>query len=335
MLTKKLTIPLQRIEHPLFKAKGLTLDSLRIDKTDPLISGNKWFKLKYNFIEAKQQKHHTLVSFGGAYSNHLHALAGAAKAENLNVIGIIRGEAHSPLNPTLSDVTALGMKLYYIDRKTYRNKHLTEELEKIRQMIIKDDPFSMGQQAGKFYLVPEGGTNQLAVQGASEIAAFIPDQTDFVCLPCGTGGTFAGMLYGLMQKKATSSLTLLGFPAMKGGQFLEAVIKDLLSQQVQADNTLNNIPNNTTNNNTIAWQLLYDWSFGGFAKMNKDLALFIQDFELNYPLELDPIYTAKMMYAIVSLAEMDFFPQGSRIIAVHTGGLQGRRGMIERIQTHF
>jgi 1-aminocyclopropane-1-carboxylate deaminase len=303
----------------------MTLDILRTDATDPFISGNKWFKLKYNLIEAQQQNQHTLVSFGGAYSNHLHALASAAKAENFNAIGIIRGEQQLPLNPTLHDVTAQGMKLYYIDRKTYQNKHLPEVIEQIRQMIIKDDPFSMKQRADEFYLVPEGGTNQLAVQGASEIASFIPDDNDFVCLACGTGGTFAGVLHGLMQKKSATSSTLLGFPAMKGGQFLEAIINDLLEQQIQNDSA--------PPSKTIEWQLLTDWSFGGFAKMNKELALFIQDFEKKYPLKLDPIYTAKMMYAIVSLAEMDFFPHGSRIIAIHTGGLQGRRGMKERIQT--
>lgn len=322
MLTKKISIPLQLIQHPLFAEKGLTLEILRTDQIDPVISGNKWFKLKPNLLEAKQQGHKTLLSFGGPYSNHLHSLAAAGKADHFNTIGIIRGEQHLPLNPTLSDITKQGMKLYYVNRQTYRNKHLPEVIEQLKQLITEDDPFNQGRHAGQFYLLPEGGTNKLAVTGAAEIAAFIPGDADYICVPCGTGGTIAGIIAGLSistQVKTNQKQTVLGFPAMKGAQFLEPIIADLIKEQKRPATQ-------------VLWKLLYDWSFGGFGRINAALALFIDDFEKKYPVELDPVYTAKMMYAIVSMVEKEFFPRGSRIIAVHTGGLQGKRGMQQRIQ---
>jgi 1-aminocyclopropane-1-carboxylate deaminase/D-cysteine desulfhydrase-like pyridoxal-dependent ACC family enzyme len=299
---------------------------LRTDQTDPIISGNKWFKLKHNLIKAKQLGHTTLLSFGGPYSNHLHALATAGKVNHFNTIGIIRGEQRLPLNPTLADISRQGMKLYYINRKTYRNKHLPEVIEQLKQLVTGDDPFNEGERANQFYLLPEGGTNKLAVKGASEIASFIPEDADYVCVPCGTGGTFAGIIAGIMtankseQSSPSVKPKLLGFPAMKGGQFLEAVISDLITEQ--------NIKTRST-----SWELLYDWHFGGFGKINVTLAHFIHDFEKKYSLELDPIYTAKMMYGIVSMVEQDFFPQGSKIVAVHTGGLQGKRGMEQKINS--
>ena len=327
MLTKKPSIPLQRIQHPLFQDKGLTLDLLRIDKTDPIISGNKWFKLKYNLIEARHQGLSTLVSFGGPYSNHLHALASAGKANHFNTIGIIRGEPHLPLNPTLSDVKEQDMALYYIDRKTYRSKHLPKVIKSIKQLIAKEDPFNEGDKADQFYLVPEGGTNQLAVKGASEIASFIPHDANFICVPCGTGGTIAGIITGLSLNssiKIPPQKTILGFPAMKGGHFLQQVIQELINEHLQPT---------AINHSQVSWKLINDWHFGGFGKINKALALFIQDFEKKCSIELDPIYTAKMMYGIVSMIEDDFFPRGSKIIAVHTGGLQGKRGMEDKINS--
>ncbi len=330
MLTKKLSIPLQAIQHPLFSQKGLTLEILRTDKTDPVISGNKWFKLKYNLIEAKNQGCKTLLSFGGPYSNHIHALASAGKADGFNTIGIIRGEENLPLNPTLTDATRHGMKLYYINRQTYQNKHLPEVTKHLKQLVTNDDPFNEGTQAGNYYLVPEGGTNKLAVSGAAEIASFIPEDADYICVPCGTGGTIAGIISGLSLKIENSQshksacnplqkAKVLGFPAMKGGQFLEAIIDKLIEEQGRSGNR-------------VHWELLYDWHFGGFGKINKNLAYFIQDFEKKYPLKLDPVYTAKMMYGIVSMMKKDLIPMGNKIVVVHTGGLQGKRGMEQKIK---
>jgi len=312
-------IPLQTIQLPLFSKKKIKVQLLRTDKSDPVISGNKWFKLKHNLIEAKKQQQHTLLSFGGAYSNHLHALATAGKTYGFHTIGIIRGEEHLPLNPTLADITAQGMKLYYINRKLYREKHQPEFIDWLKQLISKNDPFSLGESSSEFYLVPEGGTNALAVSGAAEIASFIPKECDYVCVPCGTGGTIAGIISGLSTLN-THQTKVLGFAAMKGGQFLQPFIEQLLQQQ-------------NISSKSIVWELFYDWHFGGFARIDQALALFIQDFEKKLSIELDPVYTAKMMYAMVSMIEADFFPPGSNIIAIHTGGLQGKRGMAERYQS--
>ena len=334
---KSQPIPLQTINHPMFKKNKLTLQLLRLDQTDPIISGNKWFKLKYNLAEAKKNHYSTLLSFGGPYSNHLHALASAGKANGFNTIGIIRGEQHLPLNPTLSDITNEGMKLYYINRKTYRNKHSTEVIKQIKAMILNEDPFSEYQRADRFYLVPEGGTNTLALQGAAEIASYIPNNSHYVCLPCGTGGTMAGLITGLTKNQQVSNRALqalpkvLGFAAMKGGVFLENTIAQLLTQYTRSEQEYSIRTGNGIEQRPI-WEILCDWHFGGFGKMDNTLALFIKAFEQKYSIELDPIYTAKMMYAIVALAEDNYFPVGSNIIAIHTGGLQGKRGMEQRYQ---
>jgi len=185
---------------------------------------------------------------------------------------------------------------------------------------------------GVFYLIPEGGTNDLAIKGASEIASFIPDNTDYVCVPCGTGGTIAGIITGL-SKAGQHQTTVLGFPALKGGQFLAQTISTLVQRQQLDHQDLSSQSIKKPLTRQIIWKLFYDYHFGGFGKINQSLALFIHEFEKKHQIELDPIYTAKMMYAIVSLAEDNFFPKGSKIVAVHTGGLQGKRGMEQRIQS--
>lgn len=323
------SIPLQAIDDPLLLEKEISLSVLRMDQTDPIISGNKWFKLKHNFIAAKKQGFQTLLSFGGRYSNHIHALATAGKACGFNTIGIIRGEECLPLNPTLSDAVAQGMRLYYVNRQIYRDKHSHAVVKQLQSMVTQDAPFMSKQKhensdpdkkpPDQFYLLPEGGTNDLAVKGAAEIAAFIPKQTDFVCLPLGTGGTAAGIITGLAQA-GQQQTRVLGFAAMKGGEFLEQAVRNLLVRQKK----LATLPR---------WQLVYDYHFGGFGKVSRPLAFFIQDFEQKHALELEPIYTAKMMYAIVKLINDNYFPKGSKIIAIHTGGLQGKRGMQEKLQT--
>jgi 1-aminocyclopropane-1-carboxylate deaminase/D-cysteine desulfhydrase-like pyridoxal-dependent ACC family enzyme len=318
MFDNTLSIPLTTLQQALFQEKKISLQLLRLDQTDILISGNKWFKLKYNLLEAQKQGAKTLLSFGGAYSNHLHALAFAGKQNHFNTIGIIRGEPYLPLNPTLTDITEQGMKLYYINRQDYRHKHSPDIIKKITQLLITDDPFNQGALAGQFYLIPEGGTNQLALLGTAEITELIPHQTDYICVPCGTGGTIAGIILGSHHLHAK----ILGFPAMKGGHFLNTHITQLINHTPLKKHS-----------QLCSWQLINDWHFGGFGKINKSLAHFMTHFERTQNIALDPIYTAKMMYGIIQLIEQDYFPQGSRIIALHTGGLQGKRGMQKKINT--
>ena len=317
---------INKISHPLLIEKAVSLSLLRIDQTDAVISGNKWFKLKYNLIEARQQGYQILLSFGGPYSNHIHALAAAGKACQFNTVGIIRGEEHLPLNPTLSDAVKNGMKLYYIDRKTYRNKHTLEIIEQLKAMLIKDDPFFLSSKtikskAGDIYIVPEGGTNELAVKGAAEIVSFIPHETDYIAVPCGTGGTMAGIISGICQSEVHHA-DILGFPALKGVEYLQKMISSILPQTCK----------NSESRQDRNWKLFFDYHFGGFGKINKPLAVFIQEFEQTHGIELDPIYTAKMIYAVMDMIKGDFFPKGSKIIAIHTGGLQGKRGMEQKVQ---
>ncbi len=263
----------------------------REDQNHPFISGNKWWKLKYNLERALKDGHSTLVTFGGAYSNHLYATAAAARELGLNSIAVIRGEETLPLNPTLSFVKAAGTQLYYISREAYRNKAAPSFIQQLHDRF------------GNFYLIPEGGTNALAVKGCAEWAKLVKEEVDFdyLCLPVGTGGTMAGVIEGLNE-----SSRVMGFPVLKGAIFLEEEIKKY-----------------TFKNN---WELVYDYHFGGYGKITDELIEFIIQFEKQFNVPLDPIYTAKMMFGLIDLIKKQYFHQRSTILIMHTGGLQGRAG---------
>jgi 1-aminocyclopropane-1-carboxylate deaminase len=283
---------IQELKSQIFEQSGVRLLIKREDQNHPFVSGNKWWKLKYNLEGAlKAGRHSTLLTFGGAYSNHIYATAAAAHELGLKSIGIIRGEETLPLNSTLSSAKARGMKLHYVSRETYRNKTEPSFIEQLHK------------QFGDFYLIPEGGTNKLAVLGCAEFAKQLSAEVDFdyLCLPVGTGGTMAGMIEGLGE-----SQKILGFPVLKAGQFLEEEVRK-----------------HTSKNN---WQLLSDYHFGGYAKVTNELIEFIDQFEKQFNIPLDPIYTAKMIFGVMDLIKKKFFEAGSTILAVHTGGLQGRAG---------
>jgi len=286
-------IETKEISLPLLDEKEVRLFIKRIDKIHPFVSGNKWFKLKYNLLEAKKQGLNTLLTFGGAYSNHISATAFAAKEKGINSIGIIRGEEHLPLNPTLRFAIDNGMKLHYISRSNYKEKTSANFLEALKN------------QFGDFYLIPEGGTNELAIQGANEILDK-NDIQDYICCPVGTGGTIAGIINASNDKQ-----TVIGFPAINGFEQLE---KDI---------------NNWTN--ATNYKFINDYVGNGYAKINKDLADFINEFNARHNIPLDTIYTGKMMMGILDLVAKDYFPKGSSILSMHTGGLQGNRGMSERL----
>ena len=286
-------IKTQEISLPLLKEKEIKLFIKRTDQTYQHISGNKWFKLKYNLLEAQKQGIETLLTFGGAYSNHIAATAFAAQEKGFNSIGIIRGEEHLPLNPTLRFAKENGMKLQYVARSAYRKKTTLEFLEQLKT------------QLGNFYLIPEGGTNELAIQGTVEILE-ANDTQDYICCAVGTGGTIAGIINASNDKQ-----TVIGFLAIKGIDELE---KDINSWV------------NKSNYNFI------NTYFGdGYAKVNKELVEFINEFNAEHNIPLDAIYTGKMMMGILDLIGKDYFPKGSSILAIHTGGLQGNKGMSERL----
>ena len=287
-------VPIQAIHAPEMAAAKLQLFIKREDLLHPHISGNKWRKLKYNLEAAKAQGHHTLLTFGGAYSNHIYATAAAGKEFSFRTIGIIRGEEHLPMNPTLQFASSQGMHLHYISRTDYQQKEHPELIAKLKQTF------------GDFYLLPEGGTNVLAVKGCREIVQNIPD-FDYVCCSCGTGGTLAGIVAGLQGKSQ-----VLGFSALKGDDFFSDEIDKLTSMY---DGRM--YPN---------YQIITDFHFGGYAKANAELVDFINNFKQQYGIQLDPVYTGKMMYGIFALAKKGHFKEGNTILAIHTGGLQGIEG---------
>ncbi|MCL6267810.1 1-aminocyclopropane-1-carboxylate deaminase/D-cysteine desulfhydrase [Flagellimonas myxillae] len=287
-------IPNQKIDLPLLKESGITLYVKREDTIHPHISGNKYRKLKYNLVEAKRQGHDTLLTFGGAFSNHIAATAYAAKEAGLKTIGVIRGEELTEKwqeNPTLKQASEHGMQFHFVPRDAYREKTSPDFVKNLEDKL------------GKFYLVQEGGTNALAIKGCEEILTEEDGNIDFICCAVGTGGTLSGII-----NSANAHQTVLGFPALKGG-FLRGEISKF-----------------TQNNN---WDIISDYHFGGYAKINSELVDFINNFKKKTGIPLDPVYTGKMLFGIFDLINKGFFKSGTQILAIHTGGLQGIKGMNE------
>ena len=286
-------IEIKEISHPIFNGKEVRLFIKRIDKLHPFVSGNKFFKLKYNLLDCEKQGQNTLLTFGGAYSNHIAATSFIAQSKGLKSIGIIRGEECFPLNPTLRFAFENGMRLHYVSRSSYKEKTNANFLEALKN------------QFGDFYLIPEGGTNELAIQGSAEILDF-NDSQDYICCAVGTGGTIAGIINSSNAKQ-----TVIGFPAIKGFE--------------QLDRDINNWTNSTN------YKLINDYVGSGYAKINNELVAFINEFNAIHNVPLDAIYTGKMMMGIFDLVAKDYFPKGSSILAIHSGGLQANQGMTERL----
>ena len=278
--------PLEELHDRRFADAGVRLYLKRDDLINPDLPGNKWRKLKYNIDAAKDQGHHRLLTFGGAYSNHIRATAAAGSYFGFSTVGVIRGEEHLPLNPSLSCAVSHGMDLTYLDRSAYRHKASPEVIA------------ALHEQFGSFYLLPEGGSNAHAVRGCAEIPAEIGQPFDLMCCPCGTGGTLAGIACGL-----TGTQRALGFSVLKGGSFLDAEVRDL---QMQAFGWS---PGN--------WAIDQDFHFGGYAKQTPALKDFIAGFKDRHGLGLNWIYSAKMMYGLYMLAAQ--CARETVIVAVITG----------------
>ncbi len=290
--------PLQKLESPLLNEKGVELYIKRDDLIHPYVQGNKWRKLKYNLLEARLNNHKTLLTFGGPFSNHIHATAAAGKLFHFKTIGIIRGEEPEAKSDTLHFAAECGMELYYMDREMYRQKDDPASIESLRVQI------------GDFYYVPEGGTNVLALEGVGEIIEEIDVDFDYLCTACGTGGTLAGLTAALKGQKQ-----LIGFSSLKG--------KDTLTERV--NQLTNEYCGNTFNNFAVN----FHYHFGGYAKVNDELIAFIKNFKKEFDIQLDPVYTGKLMYGLFDMIRNDKFEKGARIIALHTGGLQGLCGYKE------
>ncbi len=289
------TVPLL---HPIFEKKKIEVSMLRLDQVHSTVSGNKFFKLKYNLEEANNQGKSTILTFGGAFSNHIHATASAAKQLGLKSIGVIRGEEIDQTNPTLSYARDQGMHLHLISREEYRKKNSEEFITKLK------DSF------GDFYLIPEGGTNSLAIKGTSEILTENHIEYTHFCTSIGTGGTFAGIGQSLQTKQ-----TLIGFSSLMG-EFIREEVHQILSKN--AIQSLGKLDINT------------NYHFGGYAKWTPELIDFIGWFWKEFRIPLDPIYTGKMVAGFFDLAQKDQFVQGSKILLIHTGGLQGNAGFYHR-----
>lgn len=284
---------------------GVELNILRLDAMHPWVNGNKWFKLKYNLLEAKKKYFTTLLTFGGAYSNHIFATAAAGNLFGFQTIGVIRGEERLPLNPTLSFAVQQGMQLVYCDREAYRQRQTT---------ALQDE---MRQRFGEVFIIPEGGSNLNGVRGCTEIIKDVAE-FDTVCVACGTGTTLAGVVLSLKTGQ-----NAIAFPVLKNGGFLKAEIDSLLTNY-----RASGLP--APVNSPASWELMCDYHFGGYAKVNHELLQFAQQFTKDYGVPLDYVYTAKMFYGVMDLLQQGYFKKGDRILLIHTGGLQGNIGIEQR-----
>lgn len=305
---RALAVPIQQVTTNWLHKAGLTLFVRRDDLIDPAQSGNKFYKLFYNLQSARVSGASRVLSFGGAWSNHLHALAAAAKAVGLDSVGIVRGERPAVLSQTLQDAERWGMRLVFINRQEYRElsqQHLlTEQSMAQKSQLLTEFSDS--------FWIPEGGANLLGAQGAKILGWALDQQLQgeiaAVCMACGTGTSLAGVAAGTCR-------TVMGFSVLKGEGNLGGNIQQLFLQL--AHKSLG--PHN--------WRLISGFHAGGYAKPHPEcLYRFWQDFEQETELLLDPVYTLKLFWGISRLAQQGYWPRGSRLVAIHTGGMQGRRG---------
>lgn len=277
--------PYQTLAFP----SSVQLTIKRLDLIHPQISGNKFYKLKYNLLAAQQQGLTQVLTFGGAFSNHIAATAYAAQRFGFESIGMIRGEelATRDLNPTLQTAQDFGMQLHFVSRAEYRLRHEAEYIQRLQL------------QYPQAFIVPEGGSNALALQGTQEILSEDDRKNyDVICCAVGTGGTIAGLI-----ESSSEQQQILGFSALKG---------DFLKRDIQQWTNKSN------------WSLTDAYCCGGYAKTTVELLQFMQHFEQKYAISLEQVYTAKMMMGLFDLIQQQYFPENSRILAIHTGGLQGR-----------
>ena len=283
--------PIENIQHPILKEKKISLALLREDLNHPEISGNKYRKLKYNLIEANKLGYQNVLTFGGAFSNHIAATAAVAKIYNFKAIGIIRGEEIKDLidlNPTLKFAQSKGMTFDFVTREEYRNKNTAEFIANLKAKY----PYH--------YIIPEGGTNPLAIKGCEEILYPACNEYNIVTTAIGTGGTITGLINSAQRQQ------IIGFPALKGDFILKEIRKLCFKNN---------------------YSIINDYHFGGYGKVNDELIQFINQFKIETNIQLDPLYTGKLMFGIFDLIKKDYFAANTKILAVHTGGLQGIEGI--------
>ncbi|MGF7079998.1 1-aminocyclopropane-1-carboxylate deaminase/D-cysteine desulfhydrase [Mucilaginibacter sp. UYCu711] len=285
--------PVQQINDKLFAERDLLVYIKRDDLIHPIISGNKWRKLKYLLKEAQAQNKTHLVTFGGAYSNHLLATAAAAAKFGFKATGIVRGEEVN--NDTLFMCRLHSMNLLFTDRESYRDKQAL-----FNKYFAGDD---------EAFFINEGGASPEAAKGCSELVNELTASYDHIFCAAGTGTMAAGIINGLTQHQLPTTLNVI--PVFKNGSFIADEIDKLLTAPAN-------------------YQLHTDYHFGGYGKLNDELVAFIKKFVADTGVLIDPIYTGKMLYAIYDLAKKDQFAPGSRILAIHSGGIWGLLGMKDK-----
>ncbi|WP_399888689.1 1-aminocyclopropane-1-carboxylate deaminase/D-cysteine desulfhydrase [Streptomyces sp. BBFR51] len=290
-LRPRLPSPLQEVVDGRFERHGVRLLLKRDDLIHPALVGNKWRKLAPNLAMVGGR---TVVTFGGAYSNHLRAAAAAGRLLGLSTVGVVRGQelAGLPLNPSLARCAADGMRLHFVDRSTYRRKAEPETLAALLRAVDAGP-------AGDAVVIPEGGSNAEAVRGCRALGAELGEHADVAALACGTGGTLAGLAAGLPRGRRT-----LGIPVLKGG-FLTEDIRRLQDRAFGG-------PSGT-------WSLDDRFHFGGYARTSPRLDAFAEDFERRHGLPVERVYVAKMLYALLALTREGAFPRGTTLAAVVTG----------------
>ncbi len=269
--------------------KNVSLFVLRLDKIHPVISGNKLFKLHFFLNNIQNNAAKTIITFGGPFSNHLVATAYACKIKNLSCIGIVRGEKPPQLSPTLKHCMEYGMQLHFISRNEYARKDYPVLL---KQLSI---------QYPDCLIIPEGGYDPSGAKGAAQIMNLIHHSTTHICCATGTSTTLAGLLSNIKPHQQ-----IIGIPVLKGQTDIEQRIAFLIGGI-----------------NPIQLHLNHQYHFGGYAKKNAELINFMNSLYDQYQLPTDFVYTAKMMYGIIDMIKNNFFPEGSKIVCIHTGGLQG------------
>lgn len=287
ILSDEINISIDSLTDKILLEAGVDISVLRLDKIDPITGGNKWFKLKYNIEECIRKKHDTILTFGGAYSNHIAATASVAHTEGLKSIGIIRGEEVE--NKTLLRAKAEGMQLHFVSREDYR------KLRDQRNFPVLENKF------GRCYIIPEGGSNELGVKGCERIAELIPTNAEMIFIPVGTAATISGLIRGLNR-----DVKVIGVPVLNAKDYFNKQIEYFLRDQIPTANYILN----------------HDYVFGGYAKSSELLNKFVDDFNSSHNLKVEPIYTGKMFFACFDMIKKGTIPSGTKIVLIHTGGLQ-------------
>ena len=293
--------PIQNVAITTKNPKNVQLDVLREDQLHPVVSGNKYRKLKYNLLQVVENNYAGILTYGGAYSNHIAAVAAAGHHFQIPSVGIIRGEElytdeKIAGNETLAFAKAKNMNFKFVSRSVYQKKEHSDEIQEILQ------------EFSDYYVLPEGGTNELAVQGCAEILDQRTADYDIVCCPVGTGGTLAGICQSAHEKQL-----IMGYSALKGLD-VRKLIAPYTNRKIQ---------------------VVQEDVFGGYGKIDERLIAFCNAFAKAQQIHLDPVYTGKMLYRLYEAIENGTFASHTRILAIHTGGLQGLAGMNQRIKNKY